>query len=58
MNRRRIMLSLIPVLVVLPILAGLVADVGTYELLLWLALVVAWIIAYIVWARPQERRLR
>jgi len=56
MNRRNIMLSLIPVLILLPILAGLIAPIGTYELLLWLVLVAAWIVAFTTWARPQRRK--
>lgn len=58
MNRRRIMFSLIPVLVLLPIVAGLVGDIGTYELLLWLVLVAAWIVSYMAWARPPQRKVQ
>ena len=56
MNRRRIMLSLVPVLIALPIVAGLAADIGTVELLLWLALVAVWIVSYMAWARPRRTR--
>lgn len=55
MNRRNVMLSLIPVLVLLPILAGLVGIIGTYELVLWLVLVAAWIVGYMTWAWQQRR---
>jgi hypothetical protein len=56
MNRRNIMLSLIPVLVLLLIVAGLVGDIGTYELLLWLAFVAAWAVGYMAWGRPRRRK--
>ncbi|MBO0811312.1 MAG: hypothetical protein J2P23_04615 [Microlunatus sp.] len=57
MIRRNIMLALLPVVLLLPFLVGLFGGIGPYELLLWLVLVAAWVVAYIAWARPRQRKV-
>jgi len=50
-GRRKNLLWLLALLLLMPVVVGLFGGVGSYELLVWFVLVVAWAAAFSTWGR-------